>query len=76
MQGLPSEDDIRESMKSYFVCTFEVYTVGDSGDDDECAEYSHFPFKSTLHFSHPALSPRRLIPVTVSARLLCLLVPV
>lgn len=36
-------------MRNYFVCTFEVYKVGDEEDDDggndddegECAEYSH-----------------------------------
>lgn len=71
MQELPSEDDTRESRRNDFVCTFEVYKVGDEdddgdggndGDDGECAEYSHFFSKSTLHLSHPALSPGRLTP--------------
>lgn len=55
-------------MRNYFVCTFEVYKVGDEEDDDggndddegECAEYSHLFSISTLHLSHPALSPGRL----------------
>lgn len=71
MQELPSEDDTGESMRNYFVCTFEVYKVGDKDDDGdggiaskdgECAEYSHFFSKSTLHLSHAALSPGRLTP--------------
>lgn len=55
-----------------FVCTFEVYKVcddeddygdgGNDGDDVEYAEYSYFFSKSTLHLSHPALSPGRLTP--------------